>query len=337
VKPHEQLIASGSPATSILLPVYNGERFLGCQLDSIFAQTDDDFELLAVDDGSNDASAAILADFAAREPRMRVIASDGNCGQTLRLRALVAEARGAFIAIADQDDVWHPDRNRLLRAAIGTTALAFGPSHLIDAHGAQMGVTLLETLSLTPDPTSALRTLFKPLVSAHAALIRRDWIDPAILTHPLPFDWLMSALALHGPGLAYVGEARIDHRIHDANQMNRAAPDTSRRLGGLRNRIAVSLRRPDQLRLWLMLDFLGRSPIDPARRRAFATLASSCRREWFGVPSMRLADRRLRGQLIDTLKPMAGSTDDWNAAEVEIGRITRSLLHPGKAAGLLRS
>jgi hypothetical protein len=52
---------------------------------------------------------------------------------------------------------------------------------------------------------------------------------------------------------------------------------------------------------------------------------------------MRIADRSLREQLIDTLKPMAGSTDDWKAAEIETRRITQSLLHPGKALGLLRS
>ena len=161
---------------SILLPVYNAGRYLDTQLSSILAQDDNDLELVAVDDGSSDDSAARLIDAARHDSRIRPIPAHGNLGQRTRLRELLAHASGQFVAIADQDDVWHRDRNRLLLDAIGDRPLAFGRSSLIGADGATLGGTLLDRLGLTPDPAMALRSLFKPLVSAHAMIVRRDWL-----------------------------------------------------------------------------------------------------------------------------------------------------------------
>ncbi len=61
------------PLISLVLPVYNGERYLRGALDSIFAQTFSDFELIAVDDCSTDTTPAILAEYAARHPNMQVV------------------------------------------------------------------------------------------------------------------------------------------------------------------------------------------------------------------------------------------------------------------------
>lgn len=322
---------------SILLPVYNAGPYLAEQLSSILAQDDDDFELVAIDDGSSDDSAARLIDAARHDSRIRLIPAHGNLGQRTRLRELLAHADGQFVAIADQDDIWHRDRNRLLLDAIGDRPLAFGRSKLIGADGAALGGTLLDRLGLTPDSTMALRSLFKPLVSAHAMIARRDWIDPAIFGHPLPFDWLAGTAALHGGGIAYADAAVVEHRLHGANQMNRDGPDRRRRLAGLRNRYAFLLRAPTQLRLWLMLDFLGTSAMVSAdRRRLFADLAAACRTTWYGTPKLALEDKALRQRLRDALKPLAGSAEDWAIAERQIDLVTRRLAHPAKLAEALR-
>lgn len=317
---------------SILLPTYNGDRFLEAQLSSILAQTDADLELLAVDDGSTDASAALLASHARRDGRLRVLSGTSNQGQSIRLRQLLAEARGEFVAIADQDDVWAADRNEKLLAAIGDRPLAFGRSDLIDARGASLGDTLLGSLGVAPDPDARLQSLFRAMVSAHAAIIRREWIDAAALSYPLPFDWLLGTAALHGGGLAYVPDAIVGHRMHDTNQMNRAAPDGTRRLARLRNHYAFLLRRPLQLRFWLMLDFLGRSlMVTPEVRRTLAPLAAACRDTWFsGTPRPRASDQALRGRLRADLQPLAGSIEDWAAASRQIDLATHSIVHPWK-------
>jgi glycosyltransferase involved in cell wall biosynthesis len=79
-----------SKRVSILMPVYNGARFLDEQVRSILAQTHGDFELLAYDDGSTDDSLAILRRHAEADPRMRVVAGGENMGQNAALKTLFA-------------------------------------------------------------------------------------------------------------------------------------------------------------------------------------------------------------------------------------------------------
>lgn len=99
------------PFVSVLLAVYNGERFLRCALDSIFGQTFSDFELVVVDDASTDRTPSILSDYT--DPRLVRVANSENVGQTRSLNRGLRIARGEQIARHDADDVSHPDRLRL--------------------------------------------------------------------------------------------------------------------------------------------------------------------------------------------------------------------------------
>jgi glycosyltransferase involved in cell wall biosynthesis len=100
------------PAVTVLMPVYNGRPYLTAAVESVLAQTFTDFELLAVDDGSTDGSAELLADFARRDRRVRVVGRP-NGGPSAALNTGLARARGALIARMDGDDVCR--RHRLAR------------------------------------------------------------------------------------------------------------------------------------------------------------------------------------------------------------------------------
>ncbi|WP_206663432.1 glycosyltransferase family 2 protein [Aurantiacibacter suaedae] len=91
------------------MSVYNGQSDVALAIDSILAQTYPNFEFLIIDDGSTDDTPAILADYARRDARIRVI-SQKNTGLTLALRRGVEEARGQFIARMDADDISLPTR-----------------------------------------------------------------------------------------------------------------------------------------------------------------------------------------------------------------------------------
>lgn len=99
----------GTPLISVVMPVYNAERYLREAVDSILAQTLSDFELIAIDDGSKDGSKAILETYAARDRRVRVI-SRPNTGIVGALNDGLAVAQGEFIARMDGDDWVTPDR-----------------------------------------------------------------------------------------------------------------------------------------------------------------------------------------------------------------------------------
>ena len=97
------------PRVSVLMPVYNAERYLREAIDSVLQQTYDDFELIATNDGSKDGSQAILRAYEAADPRVRVI-SRPNTGMVGALQDAYAVARGSLIARMDADDISLPDR-----------------------------------------------------------------------------------------------------------------------------------------------------------------------------------------------------------------------------------
>ena len=98
------------PLVSILLPCFEAERFLAGALDSLLAQTYDELEILALDDGSRDGTARILAEYAERDARLRVLTSERNLGLIATLNRGVAAAGGELIARMDADDLAAPER-----------------------------------------------------------------------------------------------------------------------------------------------------------------------------------------------------------------------------------
>jgi len=94
---------------SVLLPCRNAEAFVSDALASIERQTFTDFEVIAVDDGSTDATAAILSDRAAGDPRVRVLRTPAR-GIASALTTACAAARAETVARMDADDVAEPDR-----------------------------------------------------------------------------------------------------------------------------------------------------------------------------------------------------------------------------------
>lgn len=100
--------ASATPKVTVLMPVYNAAPFLRAAVDSILGQTFGDFELLAIDDGSTDASHAILESY--RDPRVRLVTNERNLGIVATLNRGLELANGQYVARMDADDLSRPDR-----------------------------------------------------------------------------------------------------------------------------------------------------------------------------------------------------------------------------------
>jgi GT2 family glycosyltransferase len=96
-----------APTVSILTPAYNAEAFLTDSIESVRQQTFTDFELLVVDDGSTDGTAALAARYAACDPRVR-LSRQRNLGLAAARNAALARARGRYVALLDSDDIWMP-------------------------------------------------------------------------------------------------------------------------------------------------------------------------------------------------------------------------------------
>jgi glycosyltransferase involved in cell wall biosynthesis len=100
---------NSTPMISVLIPIFNGEKYLNHSLESIVNQTFIDFEVLLIDDGSTDGSMSILNEFAHHDKRVRII-SKTNSGLTDTLNRGLLECRGKWIARMDQDDIASPKR-----------------------------------------------------------------------------------------------------------------------------------------------------------------------------------------------------------------------------------
>jgi glycosyltransferase involved in cell wall biosynthesis len=126
---------------SVIMAVYNGQRFLGEALDSILQQTFTDFELLVVDDGSTDSTPQILSTYAERDSRLRVIRQP-NGGVSAAVNRALARAQGEFIARMDSDDRMLPDRlERQLKFFNDhpEASVVCGHAHMITANGKRIG------------------------------------------------------------------------------------------------------------------------------------------------------------------------------------------------------
>lgn len=93
---------------SILIPVYNAERYLRDCLDSVLAQTYCELQVVAINDGSTDSSASILDDYATRDSRLQIVHRENRGVATTRLE-LLSHAKGEYIHFVDADDAVQPD------------------------------------------------------------------------------------------------------------------------------------------------------------------------------------------------------------------------------------
>ena len=98
------------PTVSVVLPVYNGEKYVGNAIHSIIEQTYKDWELIIVDDGSSDHSLSICETISKTDPRIRVYKNQENLGLARTMNRLVDFARGEYIAVQEQDDISLPWR-----------------------------------------------------------------------------------------------------------------------------------------------------------------------------------------------------------------------------------
>lgn len=117
-------VRGAEPLVSVVLPTFNRADLLGRAIDSVRQQTYRTFELLVVDDGSTDDTAALIAGIA--DDRLRYLPQSANRGQAAARNEGLRRARGDFISFQDSDDVWMPDRLARLMAAFETAGPRVG-------------------------------------------------------------------------------------------------------------------------------------------------------------------------------------------------------------------
>jgi glycosyltransferase involved in cell wall biosynthesis len=129
---------ASSPRVSVGLPVYNGERFLAQALDSILAQTLEDYELLISDNGSTDGTEAICRTYASRDRRLRYVRNETNVGASINFNRVFELSSGEYFKWLAADDVCAPEfleRCVEMLDAEPAAVLAYPRAIWIDEHG----------------------------------------------------------------------------------------------------------------------------------------------------------------------------------------------------------
>ncbi|SDF25180.1 Glycosyltransferase involved in cell wall bisynthesis [Blastococcus aurantiacus] len=180
------------PLVSILIPTYNGERYLKAALRSARDQSYRNVEIVIGDDGSIDSTPSIIAAAAAEDDRIRVIRHETNVGAYENLRSVLEAAGGEYVKYLLHDDVLATDCVRELVRGLESTpdaALAFSRRSLIDENGRSLG----EFPAVRDRPgaidgrelgDTMLETCTNVIGEFTTALIRRDALDPSTIWDP---------------------------------------------------------------------------------------------------------------------------------------------------------
>lgn len=157
------------PLLTVIMPAYNAERFIAESIDSVIAQTIDDWELVVVDDGSTDRTASVVADYQSRDDRIRLMVQPTNLGPAHARNLALDLARGELIAFIDSDDVWYPKKTeKQLSAMRRHQADISYTSYKRRRHGEPDGVVVD-----APPRVDYRAMLRRNLIACSTAIVRR--------------------------------------------------------------------------------------------------------------------------------------------------------------------
>lgn len=204
------------------MATYNGSAYLREQLDSILHQTLLPKEIIIQDDCSTDDTVLIIQEYLCHLPIQFEI-NPVNLGYVRNFELALSKATGDYIALCDQDDIWAPNKLKLLLSNIGGKSLVYSNSLLINSKSESLNTTLSQKLRNHFISThSPLTFIYDNCVSAHAMLFHHSLIP---YTTPFPsqlyFDAWIAANAAALNGISYIDQTLVHYRQHTNNTLGK--------------------------------------------------------------------------------------------------------------------
>lgn len=165
---------------SVIVPALNSARFIGRTLQSIVSQSHRQIEIIVVDDGSVDDTLQIVSSFAKRDPRIRLFGRD-HVGAPATRNFAASQARGAFLAPCDSDDLWHPDKIALQLAALASAPAERGVAYCWSVGIDEDDAVILPNWAHSTDEGDVLYAMIANSLpgSGSSPLIRRTCFEAA--------------------------------------------------------------------------------------------------------------------------------------------------------------
>lgn len=218
----------------ILLATFNGEPYLSEQLDSILSQDTQNWHLTASDDGSSDRTVEILDAYAQTYPEKikRVVSGRQFHNARDHFFWLMEQCDADYIQFCDQDDVWHPDKLRLLQEALeeaeaaygaDTPLLAFSDQAVVDKNLELIAPSMMVLQQQDSRALDYRNLLYQNVVSGCTMAINRPLAKLAAgctdTQQVIMHDWWLALTAARFGKMVYVDQATIDYRQHGDNSV----------------------------------------------------------------------------------------------------------------------
>lgn len=217
---------------SILLATYNGEKYLRQQLDSLFAQTYQNFVIYALDDDSTDSTFSILKEYASVHPEQLMIdKSERNSGNAKNtFFALMQKYKSEYTMCCDQDDVWNPDKiEKSLSMMIaeekkqgkGKPLLLFADMEVTDEQLVVTNPSHIRTAKIDPTRTSLKHYVMQNLITGNTIIYNRALADlfTEVPQGAVMHDWWLGLMASAMGSIVYLDETVMKYRQHGKNAM----------------------------------------------------------------------------------------------------------------------
>lgn len=221
------------PLVSVAMATYNGEKFIGEQLDSILNQTYPNIEIVITDDDSGDSTVSIIKEFQKKYISIVLFTQKRNSGVTKTFENSIKNCKGDFIALSDQDDIWQLNKIEILVDEIGTEDAVYSNSLLVDKNGMSLTKEFKSIMNLKSYYSGA-PFLLSNCVPGHTILMKSDF---AKMISPFPanimFDRWISFCAAANNGIKFVDKSLVLYRQHGSNTIgvgkfkNRRRKETS--------------------------------------------------------------------------------------------------------------
>jgi glycosyltransferase involved in cell wall biosynthesis len=233
------------------MAAYNEERFLGEAVESVLAQSFDDFELIVTDDGSTDATAALAQSFVERDPRVRLVRGERNQGKPFALNRALAIRRGELIAWLDGDDVMLPQKLARQVAVLDANPDAAGCSHDAEMFQSEDGSVIGRFSAVAngaPLRSGGIELWFDPTYKMlpSATMIRSALCPPGGFDERLSFtnDWLFDIEVFRHGRCVALDDVLVRYRRHADNFTTRAEQSGASYEEGLMAMAIVTARYP---------------------------------------------------------------------------------------------
>ena len=223
------VVVTAAARIDVVLPTFNGIKYLEAQLASIAAQSVPPTRVLLRDDGSSDGSPALIAQLQeCYGSWLHVLPADGVLGCPANVNRLLESTSAPYVALADQDDLWLPRKLEQGLALMQQLEALHGPTmpllvhsdlELIDGQAQFMGCRYFKRQHLDPDRTDLLDLALTNVVTGCTVLLNRTLLQKALPIPPeaLMHDWWLALVASALGQIALVEPPGVLYRQHGAN------------------------------------------------------------------------------------------------------------------------